>query len=502
MMTRIDTRHCEGRPGTAGRLRRFACVFFAAVCLAAAQSCSVRRERIASPVEPPPAFSESGPAAMPLEWWRAFGDDKLDALVEEALAENFQLQIAWDRLEEARARARREGADLWPSLDFAASASRTVRETDGAGRSYATDLGLTLAAGYEVDLWGRIGASRDAAVLDAEASREDLDAAAVSLSAEVALAWYRIIERRRQLDLLDEQVATNEKYLQVITAKFRQGQVPASDVLQQRQLVESTNGEKSLVLANLETLEHRLAVLAGRAPGLFEAPEARELAGLPPAPRTGIPAGFVRVRPDVRAAERRVEAADRRVAEAIAERFPRLVLSGTADTSAEEIEDLFDNWLASIAAAFTAPLIDGGRRRAEVERREAVLSERLNAYGQTVLEAFREVEDALSDERRRGEYVASLARQLDLSQRAVEEIRQNYILGTTTDFTRYLTALLSHQRLQRSYLDARLGLLVARVGLYRSLAGGWQLERIKSAGDAPRGSEAEGAGEDDSINDS
>jgi len=197
-----------------------------------------------------------------------------------------------------------------------------------------------------------------------------------------------------------------------------------------------------------------------------------------------------------------VEAADRRVAEAIAERFPRLVLSGAADTSAEEIEDLFDNWLASIAAAFTAPLIDGGRRRAEVERREAVLSEHLNAYGQTVLEAFREVEDALSDERRRGEYVASLARQLDLSRRAAEEIRQNYILGATTDFTRYLTALLSHQRLQRKYLDARLGLLVARVGLYRSLAGGWQMERIESTRAAPRGTEAGGVGEDDSINES
>ncbi len=420
----------------------------------------------------PEAFSSSGSDALPDRWWTAFGDGQLNALVERALEENFSLRTARDRLDQAWAVAERAGAEAKPGLDATGGLSREARKVAGLDRAYATDFSLGIEAGYEVDLWGRVGASRDASLLDALATEEDLHAAAVGVSAEVGRTWHRLIEQRLQLGLLDEQIATNEKHLDVITLKFRRGQVSATDVLQQRQLVESTRGERVLVESSLSVLEHQLAVLLGQPPGALDLAPDGDLPGVPPEPQTGLPLELIRRRPDVRAAELRIRAADRRVAVAIADRFPALRLSARGDTSAEELSGLFEGWLTNLAASVAAPLLDAGLRRAEVERTRAVLSERLNSYGDVVLAALQEVEDALSQEASQSEYVASLARQLELSGQSAAQTLENYTKGTA-DFTRYLTTLLSHQRLQRTFLQARLELVLSRIALYRALAGSW-----------------------------
>jgi len=449
------------------------------------------------PVALPAAFSSAGSAALPDRWWTAFGDPKLDALVAEAIAGNFSLRVAWDRLDQARAVADTAEAPLWPTLDGTAGASRAVQRTPVLGRNYATDLSLGLLAGYEVDLWGRIRSAVDAARLDVDASASDLRAAAITLAAEVTRTWVTLIEQQAQLRILEEQLATNEQYLDVITLRFRRGQVSAADVLQQRQLVESTRGEEWLVQSAIAVLENRLAVLLGRAPGAMEMAAPEALPALPPAPATGVPADWVRRRPDVAAAERRVQAADRRVAAAIADQFPRLGLTVAAETGAEQVRDLFDNWLASMAANLTAPLFDGGRRAAEVRRTRAVVSERLNTYGQVVLESLEEVEDALAQETQQAAYVASLTRQLELAKDATDRVRDQYTL-TGQDFVRYLTTLLSYQRLQRTTLLAERQLVEFRIDLYRALAGGWSITRpaettvaeAEAAPDAPEPTEA------------
>ena len=409
-------------------------------------------------------------------WWTAFEDDRLNALIDRALESSFSLRTAWDRLDQARALAEKAGADLWPNLDGSAGASREVGKVSGFDRTYLTDYSLGLAAGYEVDLWGRVRASSDAARLDALSTAEDLQAAAITLTAEVARTWYQLIEQRGHLSLLHEQIETNEKYLDIVTLKFRRGQVSASDVLQQRQLVESTEAERVLAESNIGVLGHQLAVLLGAPPAALEMPMGEELPTLPPLPETGLPVELIRRRPDVSAAELRVHAADQRVAAAMADRFPRLQLSARGGTSSEELGGLLESWLASLAGDLTAPLFDGGLRRAEVERTRAALSEHLNSYGEVVLASLREVEDALMREGKQVEYVASLLEQLRLSRRAMEQTRENYTKGTM-DFTRYLTTLLEHQRVQRMYLQARLDLVLFRVGLYRALSGSWPLPR-------------------------
>ncbi|HQI75647.1 MAG TPA: TolC family protein, partial [Candidatus Latescibacteria bacterium] len=189
-----------------------------------------------------------------------------------------------------------------------------------------------------------------------------------------------------------------------------------------------------------------------------------------------VPADLIRRRPDVRKAYFEVMAADRRTAAAIADRFPRITLSAGANTSAESVTDLFSNWLASLAANVAMPLVDGGRRKAEVERTRAATSASLTAYGQTVLDALAEVENAIATERRQQEYVTSLRQQLSLAAEVINRARDNYLQGVT-EYTRVLEAQQTHQALEISYLGAQLALIENRIALYRALSGGWELTR-------------------------
>ncbi|GAG53479.1 unnamed protein product, partial [marine sediment metagenome] len=136
-----------------------------------------------SPVELEETFSASGEAPAPAEWWTAFEDNDLDTLVDRALTGNLNLRSTWDRLDQVRAVAHKSGADLYPSLDLQAGGSRSRNETTKQGTTYQSNLSLSLAAGYEIDLWGRIRSTRDAAALDALASEQDLRAAAITLTA-------------------------------------------------------------------------------------------------------------------------------------------------------------------------------------------------------------------------------------------------------------------------------------------------------------------------------
>ena len=464
--------------------RRRACL---ALCLllAACPACVAPRKAPPPPVAVPETFSGTGAQAVPDRWWLALDDPRLNDLVEQALAGNLNLRILWDRLDQATATARRAGAPLWPSLTGEAEALRTRQATRGAPTDYQTTLTLGLAASYEVDLWGRVRSTVDAAEFGVRASEDDLAAAAMTLAAQVAGTWYRILDLRGQLALLDDQIGTNEKYLELITLRFRRGRVSAVDVLQQRGLVEATRAEKVRAESALKVLEHQLAILVGRPPGATVAGADGELPALPGLPRTGLPADLIRKRPDIRGAYHRLQQADRQVAAAVADRFPRVSLTVGAETSAEQVRDLFDNWLAGLGANLVAPLFDGGQRQAEVSRTRAVASERLHAYGQAILESLREVEDALVQEQQQQRLLTSIERQLDLATTGTEQTRQQYVNGAL-DYLRVLTALQNEQRLQRNQLQARRELIEFRIGLYRALGGGWDLTRPADDADANR----------------
>lgn len=471
-----------------GRARGARCSVMGLVVICAAAGCASPEPRQELPLQSAPAFSVSGEVAAPDRWWTAFADEGLNTRVERALSGNFSLASAWERLREAEAVTRRARSARRPRMDgVAGGALRDGSDIDGQ-----SEVSLGLEASYEVDLWGRIGSLVEAERLRASATAADYYAAAISLSAEVALTWYELAEARQQLELIGSQLETNLAVLQVLENRFAVGQSGSADVLRQRQLVEATREQAVVAEVRVEVLEHRLAVLEGRPPqGEVEvAPGA--LPAAPPLPRAGLPADLLQRRPDVLAALLRLEAADADVAAAVRDQYPRLDLLAAVSTAAENPAGLFESWLASIAAQVVAPLYDGGQRRAEVERAAAVRRQFLAEYGQTVLEAFAQVEDALTQEAHEARRIESLQQQLDLAQSTYRQLRSQYLNGAA-DYLEVLTALREQQDLERSLLAAELERLVFRIALHRALAGGFQTPREQGTPESTPQSEPESA---------
>ena len=436
--------------------------------------CSPKTTTMEIPTDTPDSFSVQGSTVVPDEWWTVFNDPKLNMLVDSALQENLNLMTFWYRLQESRAIVERESAGLFPSLDGSAEAEVNNRQSEFQ-QSQRFRVGMY--AEYEVDLWGRINAAVDARQYNTEASYEDYQAAAISLSAEIVRTWFRLLEAASQLQLAENQVETNEKMLRLIKIRFGSGQIRSVDILRQIQLLEATKERKINAESDKELLEHQLAVLLGKAPQeeIIYTPDS--LPGLPPLPETGVPAALIQRRPDVKSAYYNLHAADREVAVAISNQYPRITLSASLSSGAYNVEDLFTDWGRGIAGNLLTPIFRGGELRAEVNRAEAVKQQRLYHYGDVVLTAFREVEDALVQERNQLGIIESLQEQVRLSERTIEQLRTEYLNGMS-NYLDVLTALDEEQQLRRNLLRAKLNLLEYRIALYRALAGGLNKEPI------------------------
>ncbi len=439
------------------------------------QGCTVHERGFEPPLALPASFGVTPTGAetamAPDRWWLAFEDPALDGLQAEALGGNFDLATFRNRLTAARAVVTRERAALFPTLDYDLSAQQTRRESnDFAGEDR---YGVALLGAYDVDLWQGNASAAEAAALAEVVAQEQLRAAAIALAADVAFAWYALVEQRGQAGILEAQIRTNEQVLQVVRARFGGGVVRASDVLRQERLLESTREQRVAVQAEIEVLEHALLVLVGRSPTDPLGPSADALPEAPPRPSLGLPSELVQRRPDVRAALRAIQQADAAVAVAVAERYPSVRLRAEASTVESSLADLFDDWASLLAVDVVGPIFDADRRAAEVKRTKAVKAERVNVYAQTVLVAFRQVLDAVSRERAREEQIALLERQLELAERTSERLNREYLNGDIS-YIDVLDALTTEQQLQRDLLETRFQRIADRIALYQALAGGWE----------------------------
>ncbi|MCZ7683202.1 MAG: TolC family protein [Sandaracinaceae bacterium] len=276
------------------------------------------------PVEVPEQYSETAgdeaevPSELPERWWVAFGDPELAALVDLALEHNFQLGAAWARVEQAEALVEGASSTWWPqiSAQLDVARRRQVAVFGALGRQEFENnaLGLSVPVSYELDLWNRVGAQVAAAGIDVLATRDDVEALAITLAANVVETWLNVVQQRALRRLLDEQLDTNRIYLELVTLRFAHGLASALDVYQQRQQVAAIEAQLAQIEGSETVARQQLAVLIGR-PGRARrsdraAPRADGAAAGPSLPETGIPAHLLLRRPDVRAARRRVEAAD------------------------------------------------------------------------------------------------------------------------------------------------------------------------------------------------
>ena len=435
----------------------------------------------APPIAVPAAYGNgAGGAVMPEKWWTDFGDVELDAMINRALAGNLQLRAGWARVRQVRSLVAQGDSAKWPQVDATIAASRQRNRFDlGAPVGEVTPTTNTfttsVSAGYELDIWRAVDHNSHALANDEAAVRDSAEALALAISAEVTEAWLDIISVHAQLALLREQLETNETFLELIKQRFKQGLASALDVYQQEQQLIATRSQVSLIEAAGKLQSHRLALLLGETPGSLDIRAGDDFPEMPPVPGTGIPADLLDRRPDVRAARRQVEAADHRVAVAVADRLPRLRLSASASLQSGDVTELIRSPLWQLLGSITGPLFDGGRRAAEVERNKDVVDEKLMNYGQVLLQAMFEVENALVQEQSQILYIADLELQLEVLGNTLREARNRYRQGLI-DYLPVLTALQSQQRAQVGIIVAKRQLLSYRVQLCRALGGTWTQE--------------------------
>jgi len=415
-------------------------------------------------------------------WWTTFGDPGLEKAVLSALRFNHDLRAAAARFSAAAAHARMAGADLYPALSARGSASRQKRNFVGfpfpggldGGLSRTSDLfGLSLDVSWEVDLWGRLSSGRAAALADLQASRADLEGFRLSLANLTARTWFASQEARLQVELAESTVRNDRITNGQVRARYRRGLRPSLDVRLSESNLAAAEAELAARRETARLSTRRLEVLLGRYPAAdLKAPG--DLPALTTRIPGGLPGDIIRRRPDLVAAERRLAAARVRVREAGRALYPRLTLTGSAGTSSDELKNLlngdFSIW--SLAAGLLQPIFQGGRLRAVVAAAEAAEAENLAGYAQAVLNAYAEVESALTAESSLLQQEEALRTAADQALAARGLAEDRYARGLSP-LLEVLEAQARAFESQSRLLSVRRRRLDNRVNLYAALGGGF-----------------------------
>lgn len=425
-----------------------------------------------------PAAWTGGPVeadAVEAQWWRQFGDEKLNVLIEEAIRANPDLRQTAARLDAAASQLRLAAADLMPQIGLAGAASRAGFSGQSRGSFFVGDtrsaFSSSLSVNWEMDLWGRLSARKRSAVRAAEASLADFDAARLSLIAQTARAYFRLVEARMQENLSAQTVASFRDAAQLVRDRYRRSLRPAVDLrLAQAQLAES-----EALLARrrreLDAAARQLELLLGRYPRA-EPDAAADLSKLPPPIPAGLPSALLARRPDIIAAFKRLRASDARIDAARADLYPRLSLTASGGYTSDELKNLLtgDASVWNLVANLVQPLFNGGRLRAAVQLTEARGREALAAYVGTVLRAFAEVETVLAIERHQQEEEKHRAQAVTEAAAARRLAEARYRRGLQ-DFVTVLVAQRQEWQARSALLTLRRGRLDNRVNLHLALGG-------------------------------
>lgn len=419
-----------------------------------------------------PASEEDAESAQ--AWWLAFGDDRLNALVDLALQNNQDFAKAKARIDKARAQAGQDRAALSPMLTFSTQVSRakasqnidtglSVQSTTNAATSfevtqnaYLSRFRLPLDASYEVDLWGRLGDSARASAHLEAASVEDFNAARLSLATSVVTSYLLLLTHQAQLAVLQKTEMLRAEISKAMDDKAASGLAEQSVVDSARTAESDVREQAARMKASIGLDLHGLDVLCGAMPGMlpdFGPPASPRELQLPPLP-VDVPSSVLKRRPDVRRAEAQLDAALARVSAARADFFPTLKLTTGLGVESSALSTLLQpgSTIWSLAAQITYPILDGGRRRAQLSLAAAEVDEASRNYQSTVIQALREVEDSLTTinalwTQWTAEKVATRA-----AFRTADRARERYRVGLGSKIT-YLDALQIAMQRQLSLLD-------------------------------------------------
>lgn len=446
--------------------------------LSLGQGC-VYRSKVQHDLPKPPGRyhgAEAKRAADAGRFWEVFGDRQLDRLMRELLEQNLSLEQAWARVEQARASLALYKAGYYPTLTAKGEAGRshTAQVFGDMERSFSRNtFTLSLGAAYEVDLWGRVRYAVRSARHELQATEEDLRAAYLSVAAQLAEAYFLAAELRAQLELLESTVQSRARHVELVQRRFTEGVVTALDLYQAQGNLAAARAQQSLYAGRLKTTEHGIAVLLGRHPGKKVSGDLRELPRQVKDLPAGLPAQLLLRRPDLRAAHQRLMAADASVGAAVAGHYPSLSISGQVGQSFDPMAFVW-----SVLGSLTAPLFQGGRVSAEVKVRRAELRLALASYKATLLQALKEVEDALVSGQEIAERVKWLEAKVTAAEGALRMSTDQYAQGLIS-FLPVLTAEQTVYEARSELLTARRELVAARIQLARALGGGWMEAEVK-----------------------
>lgn len=450
----------------------------------------------------PPTFRFGGKQAGgfgDLDWRSVYKDPALRKLIDEALANNLDLQAAAARVLQAQANLAIVRSRFFPHIGAGYDYARTDVSPDIDIADFATsnlDFSSALSSGfdieqhnlgvsllqYEFDFWGKIRRASEAARARLLATTEARRVVQVGLIASIATAYIALREQDHELDISQRTLDARRKSLDLINTRQKGGQSPMTDVKQAEVLVAEAEAAIRLIERRIAQLENLLSNLAGRAPGSVRRGRPFSESGAIAAAPAGLPSDLLSRRPDIRAAEQNLIAATADIGVAQAQLLPSFTLTASAGLRSGDFSRVFDDptKLWQTGPAVSVPVFTGGRLLAGIRGSKAARAEAEAEYRKTVLQALREVSDALIARQKNASFREAQGRVVKARQEALALIRERYTNGATS----YLEVLYNDQELfsaELSYARARLEEINASIELYRALGGGWDKSSVPSS---------------------
>ena len=412
-------------------------------------------------------------------WWQVFNDPVLDKLIQTAYQENLSLRIAGLRVLEARAQLGIAAGNLYPQVQELNGDITWVRPAQPAPNSSFTSASLGFDAGWEIDFWGKFRRGIESADANLIANIAGYDDVLVTLTAEVARTYILIRTLEERIRIAKANVDLQTRSLRMVEVRFQVGTVTELDVQQAKTLLFSTEASVYQLQLSLNQARHALAILLGLPPedlsGILGEP-----AGLPDIPSqvaVGIPADLLRRRPDIKQAELQAAAQGARIGVAKANLLPSFSLFGTLGWSATDVANasLSDPYFGgSIGPAFRWPIFNYGRLRNQVRVEDARFEQSLTNYQNVVLNAAREVEDALTGFVQSGMQAASLDKSVTAAKRSTELSMLQYKEGRA-DYQRVLDSTRALALQWDQYIQTQGNIAFNLIATYKALGGGWQM---------------------------
>lgn len=484
------------RPALASRAARWVTV---AALLASTAACNVTPTYERPKQDIPTSYRNPIPEPSPempkplTQWWKIFGSDELDKLVEEALANNHDVKAATARIRQAEMLAGSAASALLPTIS--AGGKRSIDSPQGGqgtdpnpptNRSHRLSSAY-VSTSWEVDLWGKIRASEASSLATTLANIHDREAVALSLAADVVLSYVQYLEGMDRETVARNNIANMKAMYVAVSERVRLGESSKLELAQQRNVLAQAEATIPPIVLNRERAFNKLAILLGRAPQslALNGTTLRDLRV--PEVSAGMPSDLLLRRPDIRKAEANLISANANIGVARAKLFPTLSISGERGWAAQYFDNITKpgSIFFTLAGTLTATIFDNGKTRSDIEYSEAKHGELVETYQQTILASLRDVEDALLAVRLQGDLEVAQQEVLQASLDAYGLSAEAFRLGMV-DYINVLETQRTRFQAEDAKVQARFGRLEAAVGLYKALGGSVEPEEeTESAQAAP-----------------